>query len=306
MLSAHLDSDNLNQEDLASLALDGDFLRFNGWVGLDCKTGVAIILSVVERLRLFGSWAPWSLHIIFTIGEEAGQKGAIRAPLARLLAGRVRYGLVIDRMTRGSGAPVNEQGECVRHAVGTYKDVPLMDPDSREEMIAHLNAGMGKARAQTGAGEPLPLIESPNNADALEWRGRWDAEILGVALLANPDTHTPELKAALQRYASATETVLEMMEDVAPERRVSSMYGEPRRSRYRAMEEVYDTTHSKPVTDASLWFSCVNLSYDYSDNDNSVSIAELDVTVRIVLGFIESAYDIQPRERDCSDLEECF
>lgn len=284
------DSDNLELDDLASLSLDGDFINFKGLVGLDCKTGVAIALSVVERLQRTHSKSPWSVHLIFTIGEEAGQKGAIRGPISRLLAGNVRFGIVIDRMTKGRGAPRNEKGDCVRHAIGMYKGVPLLDPDSREDMMAHLNAAMTKLQAPGAAkSEPLPLIESPNNADALEWRGRWDAEILGPTLLLSEQDSTPELERALQNYSKATRAVMERMAAISPEERVSSMYAEPRIGRYQAMKQVYEAVHSRPVVQPNLWFSCVNLSYDYDDHDGSVSLAELNLTALIVVGFVKSA-----------------
>jgi len=292
MLSAHLDSDNLDCADLASLAIDGDLLRFDGMVGLDCKTGVAIALSVAERLRTELTSTPWTLHLLFTIGEESGQKGAIRAPLPRLMGGKVRYGIVIDRQTGGSGAPTGVGGNYVRHAVGSYKGVPLLDPDSRQDMITHLNSGMLKAEAP-GAGEPFPLIESPNNADALEWRGRWDAEVVAPALLASgPASSTSKIEAALAKYNNATKAVLDRMAEVPPEDRVSGMYSEPRMGRYKAMKEVYDAVHSASLSQADLHFSCVNLSYDYSDRNSSVDLRELDLTARIVMGFVESAVSV--------------
>ena len=88
LLAAHLDSDHLNTPDVSKVAVDGTKLLTPGQVGLDCKTGVAIALSVLERLQ--GRPGAWQVHILFTVGEEAGQKGAIRAPIARLLGGKVR------------------------------------------------------------------------------------------------------------------------------------------------------------------------------------------------------------------------
>ena len=31
--------------------------------------------------------------MLFTVGEESGQKGSIRAPIGRILAGKVRFGI---------------------------------------------------------------------------------------------------------------------------------------------------------------------------------------------------------------------
>ena len=152
-------------------------------IGLDDKTGVAIALRAVERLlRARGGAAaraaqPPPVHVLFTFGEEAGQKGAIAAPLPRLLGGRVRHALVIDRQTRGAGCPRGPGGEPVRHVVSMYKGVPLLDAPSGGEMLERLRVAFGAERA-------VPHVESPNCADALEYRGRWDAEVAARAVLA--------------------------------------------------------------------------------------------------------------------------
>jgi len=152
-------------------------------IGLDDKTGVAIALRAVERLlRARGAAAaraaqPPPVHVLFTFGEEAGQKGAIAAPLPRLLGGRVRHALVIDRQTRGAGCPRGPGGEPVRHVVSMYKGVPLLDAPSGGEMLERLRVAFGAERA-------VPHVESPNCADALEYRGRWDAEVAARAVLA--------------------------------------------------------------------------------------------------------------------------
>ena len=72
---------------------------------------------------------------VFTVGEEAGQKGAIRAPISRLLAGKVRLGFVVDRMTRGARAPRDGKGRALRHAVSSYKGVSLLEPKSGDELL---------------------------------------------------------------------------------------------------------------------------------------------------------------------------
>ena len=105
LLAAHLDSDHLDSFSCQKVSVDGTKLLTAGQVGLDCKTGVAIVLSVLERLQRRCVPGAWQVHILFTVGEEAGQKGAIRAPISRLLAGKVRLGFVVDRMTRGARAP---------------------------------------------------------------------------------------------------------------------------------------------------------------------------------------------------------
>merc|ERR1712184_56700 len=127
----------------------------------------------------------WHVHVLFTVGEESGQKGAFRAPLPRLLAGQVRHAIVVDRQTSGSGAPY-DRGRYLRHVVNAYKGVPLLDPHCRDEMMTHLQKGRLLALpGDPDAANPFPAVESPNCADALELRGRWDAEVLASALLSD-------------------------------------------------------------------------------------------------------------------------
>ena len=144
---------------------------------------------------------------------------------------------------------------------------------------------------------PLPLIESPNNADALELRGRFDAEVIGPSVAAK----SAELSRALERYAAATGAVLKAMDACRPEVRVSGMYAPPRKPRYQTMAEVYKALHaeadggggasSAPVSyDESLAFSCVNLSYDYDDDDECCDLEELDRTAELLLAACVSYF----------------
>lgn len=171
LLSGHLDSDHLDLAALPSLRLssDGAELRFDGEVGLDDKSGVAVALSVLERLRVGGDQTtPWSLHVLFTVGEESGQKGAVRAPVAALIGGRVRYAIVIDRMTGGRRAPTGRSGKPLRHVVGTYKGVRLHDGDSWRTMHGHLRAAareVGEADGEARVGRGCSVSAPP-------WRRR--------------------------------------------------------------------------------------------------------------------------------------
>jgi len=173
----------------------------------------------------------------------------------------------------------------MRHAVVSYKDVSLLDKDSGVDLLQHLAAGM------TAAGEPprsgkIPVVESPNNADALEWRGRWDAEVVAPRFVAGSQF----LAKALAGYAKSTKKVVDAMAKCKPEQRVSGMYSEPRIGRYRAMKDVRDCLRGIQIADKSLWFSCVNLSYDYDDDNGYVSLIELDTTAVIVLEFLASFF----------------
>lgn len=300
LLAAHMDSDHLHIPDLAGVKVEGSKLLCPGQVGLDCKTGIAIALSVLDRLR--DAPGAWQVHLLCTVGEESGQKGAIRAPLARLLAGRVRYGFVIDRQTSGRNCPRDEDGKALRHAVCKYKGVPLLEPTSGPHLLQHLHAGFVAADPRAVAAGPLPLIESPNCADAVELRGRWDAEV--VAPASQPPSAA--LKQALKDYHATTSKVVEAMARCAPEARVGGMNQQPRIGRYGAMRKIYDAiygaesralvkTHEIAATGpgasnlppepqlAALAFSCVNLSYDYDDDWDECDLSELDRTANVLL-----------------------
>ena len=288
LLSAHLDSDHLDVSDLSGVRADGQLLVCPGQVGLDCKTGVAMCLSVLMRLQAGDVMPPtFQVHVLFTTGEESGQKGAIRAPLAHLIGGRVRHAIVLDRMTRGSNAPVDARGQPVRHAVTEYKGVPLLDSCAGPELLEHLSIGL--AQATGGAPRALPSCVSPNCADALELRGRWDAEFAARQLTAGAAA-VPAVSEALRAYEASTRQVVERLAAVAAEVRVSSMNAPPRISRYQAMAKVHAAIAPLVPAEPRLWFSCVNLSYDYDDDWDTCSLRELDMTAQLVECAVRSYY----------------
>jgi len=304
LLGAHMDSDHLKISDLRNIHLDRTkgnqgTLMCPGQVGLDCKTGIAIALSVLERLQQAPPAGGWQVHCLFTIGEESGQKGAVLAPVQRLLQNHVRYGIVIDRMTRGANAPVDSHGKPLRHAVSVYKGVPLLAASSGAELLHHLNVGVAAVDPSAAARGALPLIESPNCADAIELRGRWDAEVI-APMVGEPKAdggRTPPaaLVEAISEYRRGTVDLVARMAKCAPDERVSSMNSHPRITRYHAMRAVHDALHGgkdgAPLYDeGALGFSCVNLSYDYDDADGYCDLEELDKTARIVLHACVSAF----------------
>merc|ERR1712039_797832 len=92
------------------------------------------------------------------------------------------------------------------------------------------------------------------------------------------------LEAVYDQYMTATEAILSAMQGVPAESRVSSMNKPPRMTRYKAMRKVYDAIH-KTSLPQKYWFSCVNLSYDYEEENGELQIAELDATMRLLLKF---------------------
>ena len=110
-----------------------------------------------------------------------------------------------------------------------------------------------------------------------------------------PSVQAPskELTRALSDYSAATSRVLQAMKAAKPEVRISSMYSSPRMPRYNAMRGVYDALHRGDVSydHARLGFSCVNLSYDYDDAEESCDLMELDRTARLLLAACESYFE---------------
>eukprot|EP00966_Prymnesium_polylepis_P281537 6505258-Prymnesium_polylepis.1 len=118
-------------------------------------------------------------------------------------------------------------------------------------------------------------------ADAIELRGRWDAEVVARA----GGTPSAALKAALKRYDAATNEIVKKMGACAPDERVCSMSQHPRMTRYKLMREVYGALYTDDPgakLDPKLAFSCVNLSYDYSDSWDTCDLGELDATAAIL------------------------
>lgn len=297
LLAAHMDSDVLDLGALSSLRFDNETnaVLHTGDVGLDCKTGVAIALMVLERLRLcktfgmHGMPEKWSLHVLFTVGEESGQKGALRAPLSELLAGRVRHGIVIDRKSRGSAAPTQPGGGPLRHVVTTYKGVPLLDKNSGPALMGRLQDSVNLVEAETKGAIKLKGIESPNCSDALELRGRWDAEVVGPWLLKEGRADE-NLKQALHDYECISCEIRQAIDRIPAERRVSSMNAHPRFTRYQLMQQVRRCVAAVKDLNPILWFSCVNLSYDYDEDWGCLPMQEIDATVNILTCFISSYF----------------
>merc|ERR1719161_1169290 len=98
---------------------------------------------------------------------------------------------------------------------------------------------------------------------------------------------------AVHDYNAATKEIRQCMEKVAPEERVSGMNSHPRMTRYEAMNKVYKAVHQLQIPPA-LWFSCVNLSYEYDDYDDYCSLSELEATASIIAGFIVSYFSSSP------------
>lgn len=144
LLMAHLDSEPryLTQEALNSIKFDfysDQFVWNGGPVGQDCKLGVVMCLAIVKQVispkspslylpivslspKVASITCQWiqiesgrvpgaSVRVLFTVGEEVGQRGLLRMPLeilAQVTRG-IRLAIALDRTTE-FGAAVDVGG----------------------------------------------------------------------------------------------------------------------------------------------------------------------------------------------------
>lgn len=119
LLMAHLDSEPryLMPEALGSLRFDffsQEFTWAGGPIGLDCKLGVVMCLAAAEQVRA-GRVPGARLKVLFTLGEEVGQRGLLRMPLKELrnVTAGVELAVALDRSTHtGSALDVAVGSAC--------------------------------------------------------------------------------------------------------------------------------------------------------------------------------------------------
>ncbi len=193
--------------------------------------------------------------------EEVGQKGAMYFPLDKIKE-KVRYGISVDRKTNAIG------GGGVRHFINSYHGVPMLIPGDSQYIENSLEC---------------KGIVSPNCADIIEIRGRYDAEVIYPLLVSEKDAN-------LEEYNKWTTVIKSRIEDkVNPlplDQAVSGMYESPRRDRYEAMQTIYDTLYKGNLVIPDRYkLSVVNLSIDF--NDPIISLQEIQDTSSILLNFLD-------------------
>lgn len=244
LLIAHLDSTRVDKAPAVDFDRERAAFRFASGrgVGLDDKTGIAAILALSALLRDHPTAGFW---VLFTTREEVGQRGALEMPVQWLKEEGVCSALAIDRRSD------RFEGGGRRHFVNAYHGVQL-DPDER--LARPLRAAVAAA-----TGEALSACPSPYCSDALELRGRWDAEIA----LTDPDLR--------RRYEATTEAVRRAYAVGRPR-----MWEQPRSSRYRLMAEVRQSIGH----DAGLGVG--NLSMDFDEDSTELPVAELLTTIEVL------------------------
>ncbi len=95
VLNAHIDTVPLVPGEPLGPVVDGDVVRSTGRqiLGADDKAGVAIVLEVVDALRVRPAAERPTLLVVFTVGEERGLRGAHALDVAAL---RADAGFVFD------------------------------------------------------------------------------------------------------------------------------------------------------------------------------------------------------------------
>ena len=289
LLVAHTDSNRLDLKALKTLKLsnNNNDLLFDtkiGEVGQDDKTGITIILGLIDYIynKCKNKICPErNINLLFTVQEEVGLHGMLKAPIKDILKpGKNRYIIVVDRPNNGKG----------RHAIGSYANVPLLDGSCGNKMITLLN--------------DISIISSPNLADAIELRGRFDAEILAPYILLNKNIDKIKLQNNINNYNKITNKILNIIDTLEPGEKVSYMNEYPRNTRYKIMSNIHNILHGnfdkngkpiknkiKIINNNSYWLSIINLSCDYDETKSPIKIKELDDTINIILDFINNYYN---------------
>lgn len=249
----HLDSDHHN----TSFSIENGITNSTKMLGLDNKAGLSSILYALHLLKEQNKSYPYDIHVYFSVMEEVGQKGAMYFPLEKI-KGKVRYGISVDRKTNAS------RGGGVRHFINSYHGVPMLIPGDTQFIENSLEC---------------KGIVSPNCADIIEIRGRYDAEVIYPMLVAENDDN-------LKEYNKWKDEIKSIIEKIPKNQKVSEMYESPRRDRYEAMQTIYDILYKGNLSIPDKYkLSVANLSIDF--NDPLISLQEIQDTSKILLNFLD-------------------
>ncbi len=268
LLSAHMDSDHLSNT-IQSLhetkfTLDNQglfhFDKLDGEIGLDDKTGITVILSIIDKLlnaSVTGCVTP--VTVVFSVQEEVGQKGMMLVPTSILesIAKDASYGIVVDRMSK--------KFKNQRHVVTSYNNVSLLSQG--EVFLDKLNLAAKRA----GISEKIVDTLSDSCSDALEWRGRIDAEVL-----------LPKSSPLYEEYQNITLEMQQQIKILPTMEKISSFKTGKRAERYELMRRIRERLKQRQGDK----FSVVNLSLDYDEHNRYMSMIELENTVDLICMFI--------------------
>ena len=253
----HMDSDDHNQ----TFTIENGITNAKSEIGLDNKAGLTSILYALHLIKEQNKSYPYDIHVYFSVMEEVGQKGAMYFPLDKIKE-NVRYGISVDRKTNANG------GGGVRHFINSYHGVPMLIPGDSQFIENSLEC---------------KGIVSPNCADIIEIRGRYDAEVIYPILVAENDDKLKEYNTWITKIKSRIE---DKVNPLPLEQAVSSMNQSPRRDRYDAMKTIYGALYNGNLAIPEKYnLSVVNLSIDF--NDPKISLQEIQDTSTILLNFLD-------------------
>ena len=250
LLMAHLDSTHTTIESCSSIQYNDQtkIFSFHPEIGLDDKTGLAVILEIVELYVEKKISVDFDIHILFSTKEEIGQQGLLNAPLKDLFdVKKLRYALCIDRKT-------NRNFENKRHIVDEYCSIALME---NNEMLQVLN--------QAAQSVSLPMLtrqKSHNCADALELRIRLNLECFF-------EPQSEEQRLLYEQYNHITEQI---REKVFKNESIGFFRYGPRAERYDIANQIISHMPNTGICIA-------NISLDYDESRGNFDAQELKNTV---------------------------
>lgn len=257
LLMAHVDSAETTRASCSSIKYheDRNAFLYTPTVGLDDKTGLAVILHIVY-LYATGELPSleYNIQIFFSTKEEIGQQGLLLAPLQNIVNYKnIRYGICIDRKT-------NRHPQGYRHIVNNYCGIPLLETDACLLLFQ-------QAAKQLG----LPTIyecSSPYCADALELRIQ-----INVEMFFSPQNQ------AQQNLYNAYYQITEQIRNLAQAgQSIGSFTSGIRATRYDIARKIISQMPNTGV--------CIcNLSMDYEEN-GVFSAKELRDTVLLIKQFL--------------------
>ena len=265
LLMAHLDSTHTTPLSCSSIEYDDQTEKFSFLpeVGLDDKTGLAVILEIVDLYVKKEISVDFDIHILLSTKEEIGQQGLLNAPLKNLFdVQNLRYALCIDRKS-------NRNAEQKRHIVDEYCSIPLLENDDLLHLLNRVTPSLSLP--------PLHREISHNCADALELRIR-----INIEMLFRPQSAEEIL--LLRKYKRITLLIQDL---VRQNKSIGSFRSGLRAERYRIAKQIIS---HMPDTGVCI----ANLSMDYEEGRGTFEGQELKNTVLLLQHMFKQHNNISP------------
>ena len=277
-LACHMDSDNVTYKALKSIQWkeSNQKMEWNptlGDVGLDCKTGVAMILFIAQNMN---EQPMRDTHFIFSISEENGQRGVISMPIN--VINKLQDVICIDRKTCGKDAPVignhttvRGKSNPLRHMVTEYCGITTAFITS--ELVQNIQNEF------LNVGEFVECVASPNCADSLEYKIRFDCEVYALDMISSNE----KLHSLLTDFNESTSEMNKLFHTFHRQGKRLGFKHPARQERYKAYLSVYEEMKKYAETES---LEAVNLSYNYDEKMGSLDIAELMTTCNVMMSLL--------------------